>query len=981
MITNVKYNRRFWFSEKTLENPTIIGNSFRLNDHVFSWMGLKYHLLLLVFAFSQISVSQNLSQSLIVDNGVPFTGVAKFKFLISNDTISIWSNDGSSQISEEPVTSVSLQVVDGFYIADLGQKPLKPIFEEVIQHYSNLKLRTWVDIGNGFSLLSNTDFSLQHIVSFNNQQQFTLNLPEDTFTASLNHFEDEEGESERNEAKNPEERYKQWFMQHADNKGNIPFDGLIKAKEHVDMMPQTKDAGMWNWEWLGPSNIGGRVRAIAIKPTDPNNIFVGSASGGLWKTTNGGTSWNVINDFMPSLSISSIVYDPTNVNIMYLGTGEGNAPDGIPGAGIFKSSDGGSTWSQLASTNNNNFKFVFRLAHHPDSTGVLYATTYSPRGLWKTIDGGNNWTKIFTPKFFAEDVKISPHNHAHLMVGANGGAYRSTDYGHSWDTITNNDTLNGKLPRESGRCEIAYCQANENRIFLSMSRNEGELYRSNDNGLNWVLVSDTSFFKKQGNYDQALWVDPNNSDHIIVGGIRVWSSTDGGTSFERLNNNEKYHNNSEAYSAHSDQHVIIESPYFDGVTNKTIFVGNDGGIQRNDNVFDTIWTNLAGTSLGITQFYGGAASSDGHYIIGGTQDNNHLRYKDSGDWSGKNNWYQWIWGDGGYCAIDSDNPEIQYSEYVNLEIKKSVNGGNTFRNKFNGLTDATTNLALFIAPFVMDPNNPKRLIAGSNRIWETIDTAESWHPIGDVIPGEYKCSAIDIARQNSNIIWAGYTKGTIMVSTNSLGGTPIWDSVNTAAMPRRYVTDICISPNNSQEVYVTYGGFNADNVWFTSDGGSTWENRSGIAPYDLPAIQVNTVRVHQRNSNWVYIGTDIGVFASEDKGLNWAVDPRYSDAGNEIPANVTVSELFWQGTDYLIAATHGRGMYRALPLYTIYVDKNASPGGNGTQLAPYQTVLQAANAAGPGAVISIAANTYDENNILFTRKIRVITTNGATIIK
>jgi photosystem II stability/assembly factor-like uncharacterized protein len=952
-----------------------------MNQHLIFRPGLKIHLILLFIAFSQIVVSQNFNQSLIVENGVPFTGIAKFKFLIFNDTISIWSNDGSSQLLEEPRTAVSLQVIDGFYFADLGQIPMQPIFEEVIQQYSNLRLCTWVDIGNGFTVLSDTGFSLQNSVSLNNSQRFTLNLPDDNFASSMTGNMDEKIENEENEAKNPEERYKQWFMQHADIKGNIPFDGLIKAKEHIDKMPQTKDAGLWNWEWLGPSNIGGRVRAIAIKPNDPNIIYIGSASGGLWRTTNGGTSWNVINDFMPSLSISSIVYDPINSNIMYLGTGEGNAPDGIPGAGIFKSSDGGSTWSQLASTNNNNFKFVFRLAHHPDSTGVLYATTYSPRGLWKTIDGGNNWIKIFTPKFFAEDIKISPHNHAHLMVGANGGAYRSTNYGHSWDTITNNDTLNGKLPRESGRCEIAYCQANANRIFLSMARNEGELYRSNDNGLNWVLVSDTSFFKKQGNYDQALWVDPNNSDHIIVGGIRVWSSTDGGSSFGRLNNNEKYHNNSEAYSAHSDQHVIIESPYYDGVTNKTIFVGNDGGIQRNDNVFDTIWTNLAGTSLGITQFYGGAASSDGHYIIGGTQDNNHLRYKDSGDWSGKNNWYQWIWGDGGYCAIDSDNPEIQYSEYVNLEIKKSINGGNTFRNKFNGLTDATTNLALFIAPFVMDPNNPKRLIAGSNRIWETIDTAESWHPIGDVIPGEYKCSAIDIARQNSNIIWAGYTKGTIMVSTNSLGGTPTWDSVNTAALPSRYVTDICINPNNSQEVYITYGGFNADNVWFTSDGGSTWENRSGIAPYDLPAIQVNTVRVHQRNSNWVYIGTDIGVFASEDKGLNWAVDPRYSDAGNEIPANVTVSELFWQGTDYLIAATHGRGMYRALPLYTIYVDKNASSGGNGTQLAPYQTVLQAANAAGPGAVISIAANTYDENNILFTRKIRVITTNGATIIK
>ncbi|MFZ4708056.1 MAG: WD40/YVTN/BNR-like repeat-containing protein, partial [Bacteroidales bacterium] len=791
---------------------------------------------------------------------------------------------------------------------------MQPLFEDVLQQFLNLRLRTWVDVGTGFSLLYDSEFSMQEAISFDDPRKYTLEIPKDTFTAfTESKMERNEKEDDGEKAMFPDERQKQWLLQHADKKGKVPFDGLLKAKMHVDKMPQAKDAGIWNWEWLGPSNIGGRVRAIVIKPDDPNIIFVGSVSGGLWKSTNAGASWSVVNDFLPSLAVSSIVYDPTDYNIMYVSTGEGNGL-AKPGAGIFKSTNGGTSWSQLPSTNNENFSLVFRLAHHADSAGVLYATTYSPSGVWKTKDGGTSWTELVSLLHEAEDIKISPHNPAHLLVGARGGAYRSIDFGHTWDTITNDDTLNGKLPHNSGRCEFGFCQSNSNRIYMSMQRKNGQLYRSDDHGVNWVLMnSTTSFFSlgsgNQGNYDQTIWIDPTNSNHVIVGGTEIWTSTDGGSSFSLLNNWHQYHNNSSGYSAHADEHIIINHPDYDGVNNKTIYVGNDGGIQRNDDVFDTIWTNLAGTTLGITQFVGGAASPDGHYIIGGTQDNCHLRYKDSGSWSGTNNWYQWQSGDGGFCAIDYENPEIQYSTYIHLQTRKSVDGGVSFAENHSGLSDAKKGSTLFYSPFVIDPNNPKRLLGGSYRIWETNDTAESWHLIGAPIVGNYFCTAIDIDPQNSNIVWAGYTNGTVMVSTNSLSGTPTWDSVNTVNLPRRYVTDICINPNNSQEVYVTFGGYNADNVWFTSDGGSSWVNRSGSVPNDLPVIQVNSIKVHQRNSNWVYIGTDIGVFASEDKGQNWAVDPRYS-VGNEIPSNVEVDELFWQGTDYLIAATHGRGMYR-----------------------------------------------------------------------
>jgi hypothetical protein len=194
------------------------------------------------------------------------------------------------------------------------------------------------------------------------------------------------------------------------------------------------------------------------------------------------------------------------------------------------------------------------------------------------------------------------------------------------------------------------------------------------------------------------------------------------------------------------------------------------------------------------------------------------------------------------------------------------------------------------------------------------------------------------------------------------------------------VTDIAINPFNHNEVWVTFAENQANNVWRTTDGGTTWEQRTGAAPYDLPSLQVNTIRVHPNNQDWIYIGTDLGVFASEDKGASWSVTPRYSSVGHEGPVNTEVSELFWQG-QFLIAATHGRGMYRAAPLTTIYVDMNAPSGGNGTFALPYQTVTQAVNNQGPGSNISIMAGSYNETGtVLFTRKCYVSITNNTGVV-
>jgi photosystem II stability/assembly factor-like uncharacterized protein len=789
--------------------------------------------------------------------------------------------------------------------------------------------------------------------------------------------------------------FKYRMASRAGKDGKIPFNALIKAKRHIDRMPKPsgRDAGLWEWDWLGPSNIGGRIRTILPDPNNSNVLWIGSVSGGIWKSTNAGASWSPADDFMTSLAVTSMVFDPSSTNIMYAATGEGfGNRDGLPGAGILKSTDGGLTWNQLSSTDNSDFKWVTRLAAHPnsDSAGVLYATTGSSH-VFKTTDGGATWVSKLNSASSAMDVKIDPNNPNEILLGCSNDAYMSTDYGETWTKLSIGGS---KLPVNPGRCEVSFCPSNTSKLYISIDIAGGQLWSSYDNGNTWTLKNTGSnYLETQGWYDHTIWVCPTNSNKLVVGGMNFFRSTDGGTNLTKISSKFDYRYNGNCISVHADQHCIVEASDFNSSSNPRVYISSDGGIQKTDNIWTVSetsgWVNLVNTSLGITQFYGGAAANDGSIIIGGTQDNGTSRYRASGSWSGPNAWKYVVGGDGGFAAINYNNTNILYAEIQFLRIRKSTDGGDHFSAATTGLGDANDKIrCLFIAPFVMDPNNPDYLVAGGASIWRTTNGASNWTKIrndlgytikdGDTIYN--KCSAIDIADGNSSIIWVAYDNGNIAKTTNA--GTS-WTRVdnNSYSLPQRYVTDIAINPNNSNEVFVTFGHYQNDDVWYTPDAGATWENRSGTPPNDLPAIQVNTVRYHPSNTNWIYIGTDLGVFATKDRGLNWSVMRNFDD--NEGPVNTEVSELFWQGDEFLIAATHGRGMYRtSSPPRVIYVDLNAAPGGNGSVAHPFQTVYEASQAYGPGTTISIQSGTYDESQIiLFEREGYIITTNGSVLIK
>jgi len=708
-----------------------------------------------------------------------------------------------------------------------------------------------------------------------------------------------------------------------DENGSIDPNGLITADQKIDAMKAAQQGTSGQkiksnaWSWIGPGNIGGRVRSIVIHPTSTNIMWAGSVTGGIWKTTDGGASWQIQSDFMANMAVSTLVIDPTDPNTLYAGTGEGvTSPGWNPiseprGAGVFKTTNGGTTWTQLSATNDSNWYSVNRLAISPANHLILLAATDT--GIWKTIDGGTTWAPTTGP-FYGIDVNFNPSDGTKAVVGEyNGRAWYSIDSGDTWTLAT------GPV---SGRVEVAYAANSPSTVYASIDANGGEVWKSVNGGASYSSVNTgDNLLNGQGWYDNIIWVDPTNASTIIVGGVDLYRSTNGGISFTQISQWW-----ASPFSAHADHHMIIEKPGFNGTSNTTVYFGNDGGVYRADNVYTVIgttgWTEL-NNNLGITQFYGAAGNPTTGTIVGGTQDNGTLLYTTAG---GTEGWTTMFGGDGGWSAADATDPNYFYGEYIYGQVHRSDNGGvyseDIWGDYWDGsmwvyksapyiITDALNQYANFIAPVILDPNNANRLFVGGESLWRTNDvkapltatTGPAWYAIKAPTTGYSNISAIVVAPGNSDIIWVGHNNGDVYKTSNGTAVTPTWTLVdtNSPGLPNRYVTRIAIDKNNNNKVYVTFGGFSADNVWVTTNGGSNWSDITGSGLTGLPDLPVRSLVIHPYNSNWLYIGTELGIFTSLDGGANWSLP-------HDGPTNTPVDELFWMNTK-LVAATYGRGLF------------------------------------------------------------------------
>ena len=737
-----------------------------------------------------------------------------------------------------------------------------------------------------------------------------------------------------------------------DDDGLIPKQPLLAALRQLDSLRLRSDVGTSaglpvggavapaslapppaaglahnRWRAIGPDNIGGRTRSILTDPQNPQRLWAGSVAGGVWRSDDSGAHWTPADDFMSNLSVTSMVMDPAHPPRIYAGTGEGfGNVDAIRGGGIFTTDDGVS-WRQLQSTSGASWTTVNKLAISADGAVLLAATG---NAILRSADASRAvWTPVLTAAI--ADIKFHPTDAKRAVAGSmsSGQSWFTADGGVTWTLATR--------PGPGRRINLCYARANPKTVYASVDNGGGEIWRSINGGKSFTKrralnpdAKPTQYLGDQGWYANVVWADdPTNANLIIAGGLDLWRSTNGGDTFADISTwwDDR--------SAHADQHVIVAHAQYNGGTNRTVYFGNDGGVFRAENIAtvgnDAALPRVAGWSslnqgYTVSQLYSACVHDASGVIVGGLQDNGTAAFHPN---AGPGAWQKVFGGDGGYCESDPSDGQVFYGEYVFLGVFRNtdgattddVNGDRYISGQFwNAVTrawdwkpepfripDAFNQDALFIAPFAIDTRFPNRLLAGGASLWRTDDAKAANTPTSGPrwarikTPSNQPISSVAIDPANSDRVWVGHGDGEVWFCANATAIQPGWSLISgqgPSPLPaRRFCTQLLVSPHNTDTVFATFGGYVTGNVWVSRDVGKTWSNLGAA----LPAAPVRSVSVHPLHADWIYIGSEVGVFASEDGGATWSPT-------NEGPANVAVEDLIWTGTT-LICATHGRGAF------------------------------------------------------------------------
>ncbi len=679
------------------------------------------------------------------------------------------------------------------------------------------------------------------------------------------------------------------------HRANVHRRNNLKAPKPKGKSLSTQAASLFPFSWVsrGPQNVGGRTLALLVHPTNNQLLFAGAASGGIWKSTNGGATWTPINDFMANLFIGALAFDPLNPNTMYAGTGERLYDQVVRNSGIFKSTDGGNTWFQLPATAF--WLDVQTIAPQPASSNTLLAATGG--GIFRTTDGGASWSLSSVPSLsMAQGVAFDPSNGnravaAVLRSDGKVQPYFSTDGG-----LTFNPAGGAQLSGDD--IAVAYAPSQPSTVYAILGGLTSQVWRSTNNGASYTLMTSGSNI---GCIDRrcTIWVAPNDPNVVVTGGLHLYRSTNGGSSFTLISAGGALTND-----PHPDQHCTAHDPFYNGVSNRTVYFCTDGGVWRTSDVLaaapGSTWTPLTATYQTV-QFYGGAGHAAGAGLyLGGTQDNGNLFTTNV-----TTNATLALSADGGFVEIDPTHLDTWYMETQWLKIYRTLEAGANVAPMWPPESQMN-----FIAPFILDPNNPNTLYAGGYQLWRTTNATAPSPSWSSVRAGtSANISAIAVAPGNANIVYVGLNDGSVQKTTNGTAGSPTWTDVDnntsTNPLPDRYITRIYCDPGDTNTIYVALGGFDFNPLWKSTNGGATFISASGSGATSLPPAPVRGITRHPRNAQRLYVGTDVGIYESEDGGLTWLT----SEAG---PSDVVVDELrFVIGTETLLAATHGRGFWTA----------------------------------------------------------------------
>ena len=689
------------------------------------------------------------------------------------------------------------------------------------------------------------------------------------------------------------------------------FDNALGQAARLRALSAPKRNG--SWEFIGPTNVGGRLTDVVMHPSDSLTVYVAAASGGVFKSGDLGASWQAIFDDQPSLSIGALAIDPEDPDVIYVGTGEVNGGGGsltYGGSGMYKSMDGGQNWISLGLTET---RHIGRIAIDPSNSQRIFVAAMGrlfseneERGLFRSEDGGQTWEKILyvSPQTGSIDVVINPTNPDTMYAalwqrirypgfrmfgGDEGGVFRSTDGGTTWIELTNG------LPQTGiGRIGLGMAPSAPNVLYALYADEIGPFqgfYKSSDGGDSWsrlpdnpLLVSNYSIF---GWWFGNIRIHPENPDIIYALGLQLIRSEDGGITFEDV-----------SFGMHVDHHGMYIHP-----SNPNLIIeGNDGGFYVSKTGGNS-WEHK--NNLPITQFYTVDVDfQNPSHVAGGTQDNNtyHTFSLSPSEWE-----VLLPIGDGQYVRIDpSDNQKV-YGSFQRGRILRSVDGGINFEFAMEGIHSEEP--ANWSAPVELDVLNPGTLYTGTNRIYRSENGAQTWEPVSPPLPASSNSisifdtfgtiTTIAVAPTNADFIYAGTDDGLVWVSTN--GGVD-WNDI-TQTLPQRWVTRVMVDPRQESSAYVTFSGFREDvplpHVFKTTDTGQSWMDISG----NLPEAPVNDIIPDPVQPGLLYVATDVGVFFTTNAGAVWM------PLGEGVP-RVPITDLSLHApTRELVAATYGRSMY------------------------------------------------------------------------
>jgi hypothetical protein len=690
----------------------------------------------------------------------------------------------------------------------------------------------------------------------------------------------------------------------------------VQAARCDPLSKSAASAGIWKEE--GPWNVAGRIRSLAVHPTDNNILYAGAASGGVWKTTNQGLSWFPLNDTLPALPVGAVAIDRSNPNKIVAGLGEPEPNSMQPrinatpiysrSLGIMRSDDAGATW-RLHRWTTTESRAVHRIALHPVSSDTLLVATL--KDLWKSTNGGRNWTKVYSG--ISTDVVYAPGrpSRVYAAIGddygdVNSGVYVSDAGGNvfSWRKLS----VNFPAGDSCGRIILGIAETNPNHMYAAVALNRDlaspitsdffAFMISTNGGESWERKRNpisASFCNGQASFDLCLAVSPTDENMVFLGGINLYRSSNGGYSFTKITESNAAHDNP-GY-AHADHHSLVFKPG-DG---NTLFDGGDGGMHMTTDQGGTWKTRIA--NLGTIQFYSCSFDpSNPTYYYGGTQDNGSL-----GKVSADNAGWSEIWGgDGANVVVDPQKSNTRYvcstpSTSVRT-ILRIVGGTGTLLNLGLNAGPAADHYN-WLPPLLLHPADRTRLYTATNYVYvmKNPDGASpSWNIISPdltVSSSYYTVTKMAVAPTNREWMYAVTSNARAWITKNLSDIDVAWTQIS-SGLPARWLSDVSVDWDDPSTAYVACSGYGTGHVYKTSNAGVNWTNISG----DLPDVPAGAVVRSRTDANALFLATDLGVWFTQNGGQNWR---RY---GEGMP-NVIVYDMKLTPDNTLLAGTHGRGMW------------------------------------------------------------------------